>query len=163
MAAHLAVTKITEMRVCSRNEMPNGAPRIAPTESDPTWRCRLKKVNLAQKFSLFSDHYSPKIVGEINDSFVKLVKLKGDFMWHHHDVEDELFLVVSGRLRMKIREDGIEREEVIRAGEFIIIPHGVEHLPSADDETHVMLLEPKSTLNTGNVENERTVADLEHI
>jgi mannose-6-phosphate isomerase-like protein (cupin superfamily) len=123
----------------------------------------LEKVNLTQKFSLFSEHYKPKIVGEINDSFVKLVKLKGDFMWHHHEVEDELFFVVNGELRMKIRENGIEREEVIRPGEFIIIPHGVEHFPSADEETHIMLLEPKSTLNTGNVESERTVAELQRI
>lgn len=123
----------------------------------------MDKVNLAQKFSLFSEHYKPKIVGELNDAFVKLAKLKGDFMWHHHDVEDELFLVVKGELRMKIRDNGIEREEVIRPGEFIIIPHGVEHFPSADEETHIMLLEPKSTLNTGSLQNERTVAELERI
>jgi mannose-6-phosphate isomerase-like protein (cupin superfamily) len=123
----------------------------------------MDKVNLAQKFSLFSEHYSPKIVGEINDTFVKLAKLQGDFMWHHHDVEDELFLVVKGALRMKIRENGAEREVVIQPGEFIIIPHGVEHFPSADEETHIMLLEPKSTLNTGNVENERTLAELQRI
>jgi mannose-6-phosphate isomerase-like protein (cupin superfamily) len=123
----------------------------------------MDKVNLAQKFSLFSEHYSPKIVGEINDTFVKLAKLQGDFMWHHHDVEDELFLVVKGELRMKIRENGGEREVVIQPGEFIIIPHGVEHFPSAEEETHIMLLEPKSTLNTGNVENERTLAELQRI
>ncbi len=123
----------------------------------------MEKVNLARKFSLFSEHYSPKIVGEINDSFVKLVKLQGDFMWHHHDGEDELFFVVKGELRMRIRENGVEREEVIRPGEFIIIPHGVEHLPSADEETHIMLLEPKTTLNTGNLQNERTMAELERI
>jgi mannose-6-phosphate isomerase-like protein (cupin superfamily) len=123
----------------------------------------MDKVNLAQKFSLFSEHYSPKIVGEINDTFVKLAKLQGDFMWHHHDVEDELFLVVKGALRMKIRENGAERAVVIQPGEFIIIPHGVEHFPSADEETHIMLLEPKSTLNTGNVENERTLAELQRI
>ncbi len=123
----------------------------------------MDKVNLAQKFSLFSDHYSPKIAGEINDTYVKLVKLQGDFLWHHHEVEDELFFVVKGKLRMKVREDGSEREIVIGPGEFIIIPHGVEHFPSADEETHIMLLEPKTTLNTGNVENERTVAELERI
>ena len=123
----------------------------------------MNKVNLAQKFSLFSEHYSPKIVGEINDTFVKLAKLQGDFMWHHHEVEDELFFVVKGALRMKIRENGAEREVVIQPGEFIIIPHGVEHFPSADEETHIMLLEPKSTLNTGNVENERTLAELQRI
>jgi len=123
----------------------------------------MDKVNLAQKFSQFSEHYSPKIVGEINDSYVKLAKLQGDFMWHHHDAEDELFLVVKGELRMKIRENGAEREVTIRPGEFIIIPHGVEHFPSANEETHIMLLEPKSTLNTGNLQNERTLAELERI
>jgi mannose-6-phosphate isomerase-like protein (cupin superfamily) len=123
----------------------------------------LEKVNVAQKFSLFSEKYSPKIVGEINDTFVKLVKLEGDFLWHHHDVEDELFYVVKGELRMKLRDNGVEREEIIGPGEFIIIPHGVEHLPSADVETHIMLLEPRTTLNTGNVQSERTVAELERI
>ena len=102
-------------------------------------------------------------MGELNDSYVKLVKLQGEFMWHHHDNEDELFYVVKGELHMQIRENGSEREEVIRPGEFIIIPRGVEHLPSAAEETHIMLLEPKSTLNTGNVRNERTVAELQRI
>jgi mannose-6-phosphate isomerase-like protein (cupin superfamily) len=123
----------------------------------------MDKVNLAQKLSLFTDHYSPKIVGEVNDAYVKLVKLQGEFMWHHHDHEDELFLVVKGALRMKVRENGVEREIIIHSGEFLIIPRGVEHLPSADEETHVMLLEPKTTLNTGNVDSERTVHDLQRI
>ena len=123
----------------------------------------MDKVNLAQKFSLFSEQYSPKIVGELNDSYVKLVKFQGDFMWHHHDDEDELFFVIKGEMRMKVREDGAERELVVRPGEFIIIPRGVEHLPTAAEETQVMLLEPKSTLNTGNVQNERTVAELQRI
>lgn len=123
----------------------------------------MDKVNLAQKFSLFTEHYSPKIVGELNDSYVKLAKLQGDFMWHHHDNEDELFLVVKGALRMKVRENGAEREIVIHPGEFIIIPRGVEHLPSADEETHIMLLEPKTTLNTGNIQNERTLVELERL
>ena len=123
----------------------------------------MDKVNLAQKFSLFSEQYSPKIVGELNDSYVKLVKFQGDFMWHHHDDEDELFLVIKGEMRMKVRADGAEREIMVRPGEFIIIPRGVEHLPSAAEETQVMLLEPKSTLNTGNVQNERTVAELQRI
>jgi mannose-6-phosphate isomerase-like protein (cupin superfamily) len=123
----------------------------------------LDKVNLAQKFSLFSEQYSPKIVGELNDSYVKLVKFQGDFMWHHHDDEDELFLVIKGEMRIKVREDGAEHEIMVRPGEFIIIPRGVEHLPSAAEETQVMLLEPKSTLNTGNVQNERTVAELQRI
>ncbi len=120
-------------------------------------------VNLQNKFSLFSDHYSPKIVGEVNDSYVKLVKLKGDFVWHHHDDEDELFFVVKGTLRMAIRENGSEREETIGPGEFIIIPRSVEHRPAADEEVHLMLLEPKTTLNTGNVRNERTRENLDRI
>jgi mannose-6-phosphate isomerase-like protein (cupin superfamily) len=123
----------------------------------------LHKINLAQKFSLFSEQYSPKIVGEVNDLYVKLVKLQGDFMWHHHDNEDELFFVVKGELRMKVKENGAEQEVIVRPGEFIIIPRGVEHFPSAGEETHVMLLEPKTTLNTGNVDNERTVAELQRI
>jgi len=123
----------------------------------------MRTMNLAQKLSLFSDHFSPKIVGEINDLHVKLTKMKGEFMWHHHDHEDEMFLVIKGTLRMGIRENGVERQETIREGEFIIIPHGVEHFPSADEEVHMMLLEPKTTLNTGNVKNERTVANLQTI
>lgn len=123
----------------------------------------IRKVNLAQKFSLFTEQYQPKIIGEINDLHVKLVKLQGDFVWHHHDNEDELFLVVKGALRMRIREEGSERQFVITPGEFIVIPHGVEHLPSAEEETHVVLLEPKTTLNTGNVESERTVRELQRI
>ena len=115
----------------------------------------MEPVNLRQKFRLFQDYWSPKIVGELNDSYVKVVKLKGEFVWHHHEAEDELFLVVDGRLRMQFR-DG-DRE--LGPGEFIIVPRGVEHCPLAlTDEVHVVLLEPKTTLNTGNVENERTVA-----
>ena len=123
----------------------------------------MDKVNLAQKFSQFSEHYSPKIVGEVNDAYVKVTKLQGDFMWHHHDNEDELFLVMNGALRMKVRENGAEREIFIQPGEFIIIPRGVEHPPSADEETHIMLLEPKTTVNTGNVRNERTVEHQQRI
>ena len=123
----------------------------------------MKVVNLAEKFSLFSDYYSPKIVGEVNDSHVKVVKLKGDFLWHHHEAEDELFLVVKGTLRMGIREHGEEREETVRTGEFIVIPRGVEHRPAADEEVHLLLLEPKTTLSTGNVRNERTKEELEKI
>lgn len=123
----------------------------------------MEKVNLAANFSLFTERYQPKIVGEVNDQYVKLVKLQGEFMWHHHDLEDELFFVVKGALKMAVREDGAEREITIHPGEFIIIPHGVEHCPSAEEETHVMLLEPKSTLNTGNVESERTVRELQRL
>ena len=119
----------------------------------------MEKVNLAHKFSLFQDYWSPKIAGELNDSYVKLAKLKGEFVWHHHEVEDELFLVVKGKLLIKLRDQDIWLEE----GEFLIIPRGVEHLPIAEEEAHVMLLEPKSTLNTGDVQNERTVASLDRI
>jgi mannose-6-phosphate isomerase-like protein (cupin superfamily) len=123
----------------------------------------LDKVNLAHKLSLFTDQWSPRIVGEVNDAYVKLTKLQGEFFWHHHEAEDELFFVVKGALRMRVRENGSEREFLINPGEFIIIPHGVEHLPSADEETHILLLEPKTTLNTGNVESERTLRELETI
>ena len=119
----------------------------------------MKTVNLQEKFASFSDHWSPKILGSVNDSHIKAVKLKGEFVWHHHDLEDELFLVVHGTLRMKFRD----REEIVRPCEFIIVPHGVEHLPVADEEVHLLLLEPKTTLNTGNVTNERTVAQLESL
>jgi mannose-6-phosphate isomerase-like protein (cupin superfamily) len=119
----------------------------------------METVNLQAKFGKFSEYWKPKIIGELNDSYVKAVKFKGDFVWHHHDHEDELFLVVKGTMRMKFRE----REELVREGEFIVVPKGVEHCPVADQEAHVLLLEPKSTLNTGNVTNERTVAQLERI
>ncbi len=123
----------------------------------------LMKVNVAGKLSLFNEHYSPKIVGEVNDLYVKVAKIQGEFMWHQHENEDELFFVVKGALRMKVREHGKENEFLIMPGEFIVIPRGMEHLPSADEETHIMLLEPKTTLNTGNLVNERTVAELERI
>ncbi len=116
-------------------------------------------TNLAEKFSQFQDYWSPKIVGELNDFHVKLVKVKGEFVWHHHDNEDEMFLVVKGHLLIKLRDRDISLNE----GDFTIIPKGIEHMPVAEEETHVLLLEPKSTLNTGNVQNQRTVADLEHI
>jgi mannose-6-phosphate isomerase-like protein (cupin superfamily) len=124
----------------------------------------LTKVSLSEKFSLFQDHFSPKIVGELNDSHVKLVKLKGEFVWHHHDHEDEMFLVIKGCLYMGLQEaGGTEREIKIHPGEFIIIPKGVEHKPRAEEETHIVLLEPMTTLNTGNVRGERTVERLERI
>jgi len=117
-------------------------------------------VNLSDKFSRFTDYWSPKIVGEINDMHVKLVKIAGEFFWHHHDREDELFFVVKGRLLMQLR-DG-DRE--VRPGEFIVIRHGVEHCPKAlTDEVEMVVLEPKGTLNTGNVRNKRTVANLDRI
>jgi len=119
----------------------------------------MEKVNLNQKFSLIQDYWSPKIAGEINDSHVKLVKFKGEFVWHHHETEDELFLVVKGKLLIKLRDSDIWLQE----GEFVIIPKGIDHLPIADEEAHVILLEPKTTLNTGNTQNERTVTNLEQI
>ena len=119
----------------------------------------MDKINLSQKFGLFQQYWSPKIAGELNDSYIKLAKLKGEFVWHRHEQEDELFLVVKGRLLIKLRDRDIHLEE----GEFVIIPKGIEHLPIAEEEVQVLLLEPKSTLNTGNVQNERTVTDLEWI
>ena len=113
----------------------------------------MEKVSISRKFGQFSDYWSPKIVGELNDSYVKLVKLKGEFIWHSHENEDELFLVVKGNLVIRLRERDIQLEE----GEFFIVPKGVEHMPVAEEEAHVLLLEPKTTLNTGNVRNERTV------
>jgi mannose-6-phosphate isomerase-like protein (cupin superfamily) len=114
----------------------------------------IQKVNLSEKFGSFQDYWRPKIAGEVNDSHVKLVKLQGEFVWHLHENEDELFLVVKGRLIIKLRDGEIELE----AGEFAIVPKGVEHMPVAPEEAHVLLVEPKSTLNTGNVQNSRTVA-----
>jgi mannose-6-phosphate isomerase-like protein (cupin superfamily) len=116
-------------------------------------------VNLLEKLALVKDFWSPAIVGELNESYVKVVKLKGEFIWHHHDSEDELFLVVKGALRMKFRD----HESIIRPGELIIVPRGVEHLPIADEEVHIVLVEPRSTLNTGNVHSDRTVAELKRI
>jgi mannose-6-phosphate isomerase-like protein (cupin superfamily) len=119
----------------------------------------IESVNLAERFGLFNDYWSPKVVGELNDFHVKLVKVKGEFVWHHHDAEDEMFLVVKGRLLIQLRDKDIWLDE----GEFTIIPRGIEHKPVAEEEAHILLLEPKSTLNTGNVVNERTVADLGRI
>lgn len=120
----------------------------------------MHKVNLAEAFGRFSDHWSPKIAGEVNGFQVKLVKLDGAFHWHHHEDEDELFLVVQGRLRMGFRDRTVELDP----GEFIIVPRRVEHRPEAvGGECHVVLFEPASTLNTGNVENERTVRRLERL
>jgi mannose-6-phosphate isomerase-like protein (cupin superfamily) len=119
----------------------------------------METVNLTDKFSRFSDYCNPRIIGELNDCHVKAVKLKGEFIWHHHDNEDELFLVVKGTLRMQFRD----RQAVVRPGEFVIVPKGVEHCPAADEEVHIVLIEPKSTLNTGNIVNERTVEQSERI
>lgn len=117
----------------------------------------MRKVNLAEKFDTFDDRWSPKIVGELNDFHVKLVKIEGEFVWHHHDFEDELFFVVEGEIAMHYREDGNDRIETFGAGEFLIVPHGVEHKPVAKPGTKMLLLEPKSTVNTGTAGGERTV------
>ena len=114
----------------------------------------MQKVNLAEKFSQFDDHWNPRIAGELNSQCVKLVKFKGEFVWHHHENEDEMFLVVKGRFRMEYRD----RVEWLEEGEFVIVPKGVEHRPVADEEVNVVLFEPATTLNTGNVVNERTIA-----
>ncbi len=119
----------------------------------------IEKINLAEKFGLFSEHWSPKIVGEVNEFHVKLAKLKGEFIWHRHEDEDELFLVVKGKLQIKLRDGEIWLDE----GEFVIIPRGVEHLPVAPDEVHLLLIEPASTRNTGNVTGDRTVEQLDRI
>ncbi|HEX3158284.1 MAG TPA: cupin domain-containing protein [Gemmatimonadaceae bacterium] len=119
----------------------------------------IHKVNLAEKFAQFSAHWQPKVVGELNGQHVKLVKFQGPFTWHHHEHEDELFLVVRGRFRMEFRDHAVELEQ----GELLIVPRGVEHRPVADEEVEVLLFEPAGTLNTGNVRDAFTQADLEHL
>jgi mannose-6-phosphate isomerase-like protein (cupin superfamily) len=119
----------------------------------------MEKVNLVDKLARFTDHWSPKIVADLNGQQVKLVKFQGPFVWHHHDGEDEMFLVVRGRFRMEFRDRHVWLEE----GEFLVVPRGVEHRPVAEEEAHVLLFEPASTLNTGNVRNERTLQRLERI
>jgi mannose-6-phosphate isomerase-like protein (cupin superfamily) len=120
----------------------------------------MRKVNLARAFAAVSDHWNPRVAGELNDFQVKVVKLAGAFHWHHHETEDELFLVVEGRLRMKLRDGDIDLEP----GEFLIVPHGVEHCPEAlTEECSVLLLEPATTLNTGTEINERTVSRPERL
>jgi mannose-6-phosphate isomerase-like protein (cupin superfamily) len=119
----------------------------------------MEKVNLAEKLSTFNDFFNPRIAGELNGQQVKLVKFKGEFIWHHHEREDELFFVVKGSFDMHFRD----RVVTINEGEFIIVPHGTEHKPVAELEVEIMLFEPASTLNTGNVENELTVKNLQQI
>lgn len=119
----------------------------------------MQKVNLAEKFALFTDQWSPKIVGDLNGQQVKLVKFQGPFVWHHHESEDELFLVVRGHFRMEFRDHVVE----LNAGEFLIVPKGVEHRPVADEEAEVLLFEPDSTINTGNAGGERTLTQLQRL
>jgi mannose-6-phosphate isomerase-like protein (cupin superfamily) len=124
----------------------------------------MQKVNITEKLSLIHDHWQPKIAGELNGQHVKLVKFRGEFVWHHHDSEDEMFFVLSGEFRMEWKDDaGAVQATELRAGEFLIVPRGVEHRPVAGAEVHVMLFEPASTLNTGNVRDPRTVEAPERI
>jgi mannose-6-phosphate isomerase-like protein (cupin superfamily) len=119
----------------------------------------MDKVNLARAFSRFDETWSPRIAGELNGQYVKLAKLKGEFVWHHHQAEDEMFLVVKGRLTLRLRD----RDVLLEEGEFTIVPRGVEHCPVAEEEVHVLLFEPQSTLHTGNVRTGRTVDELKRI
>src|SRR5712691_12358455 len=124
----------------------------------------MQKINLNQKLSLFSEHWKPHIVGELNGQYVKLVKFKGPFTWHHHENEDEMFLVVKGRFRMEYRDNSDREQSIwIEAGEMITVPRGVEYRPVADEEAQVLLFEPASTLNTGNIENEFTKKNLKRV
>ena len=119
----------------------------------------MEKVNLQEKLSLIQDYWNPRIVGELNKQYVKLVKFKGPFDWHHHDGEDELFMVIKGRFRMELESRSVDLEE----GEFFIVPRGVSHRPVAEEEVHVLLFEPATTLNTGNVRTEKTRENLDRI
>ena len=119
----------------------------------------IDKINISQKLDLFSDYFNPRIVGELNGQHVKLVKFKGEFVWHHHEAEDEMFLVIDGSFTMELRDKNVDLEK----GDFIIIPRGTEHRPVANEEVHVMLFEPASTINTGNKQTELTRNTLESI
>ena len=122
----------------------------------------MEKINLNEKLALIKDHWNPRIVAELNGQYLKLVKFQGPFTWHHHEHEDEMFLVLKGRFRMEYREP--EAEEIwLEQGEFCIVPRGVEHRPVADEECHVLLFEPATTLNTGNVQDKFTVPTLNWI
>ncbi|KUR60152.1 mannose-6-phosphate isomerase [Bacillus sp. AM 13(2015)] len=119
----------------------------------------MSKTNVQEKFLKINDYWNPRISGELNDSYIKMVKVKGEFIWHHHDEEDEMFFVCKGKLVIRFRD----KEIVLNEGEFIVIPKGIEHQPIAEEEVHLLLIEPKTTLNTGNVVNERTVSIPERI
>ena len=123
----------------------------------------MKKLNVHEKLSLIQDHWNPRIAAELNGQYVKLVKFQGPFTWHHHELEDELFMVVKGRFRMEYRDDDGEKSLWIEEGEMIVVPRGVEHRPVAEDECEVLLFEPVATLNTGNTDNELTRKVLSHI
>ena len=123
----------------------------------------MPKVNIADKFAKITEYWKPYIAAELNGQYVKLDKLKGEFVFHHHEHEDEMFLVVKGRFRMEFRGQGNDHHEWIETGEFIVVPRGVEHRPVADEECWLLLFEPATTLNTGNVQNERTVHELQRV
>lgn len=120
---------------------------------------KLDKINICEKLNLFNEYWSPKILGEVNESYVKVAKLKGEFLWHIHENEEEMFYVLKGLLIIRFRD----KDVILNEGEFLIIPKGIEHMPVAEEEVHVMLIEAKTTLNTGDVRNERTVEKLEKI
>ena len=117
------------------------------------------QVNLTQKFALFDEHWSPKVIGELNGQQVKIAKIQGEFVWHHHEDEDELFMVIKGELTVKLPKEDVHLQE----GEFLIVPRGIEHKPVAEREAHILMFEPTGTLNTGNVQSERTVQEVERI
>jgi mannose-6-phosphate isomerase-like protein (cupin superfamily) len=142
-----------------RRPWPPSIPRSRCNRGPGLSQPSITKISLAEKLALFSDHWNPRIVGELNGQQVKLVKFLGPFEWHHHADEDELFLVINGRFRMEFRDRNVE----LLAGEFLIVPHGVEHRPVADEEVSVLLFEPAATLNTGNLRNERTVHELKRL
>ncbi|MFZ7102496.1 MAG: cupin domain-containing protein [Peptococcaceae bacterium] len=119
----------------------------------------MEKINLAEKLSLFNEFWSPRVISEVNESYVKVAKFKGDFIWHTHENEDEMFYVLKGILTIKFTDKDIRLQE----GECIVIPRGTEHMPVAEEEVHVMLIEAKTTLNTGNIVNERTIKNLPQI
>ncbi len=117
----------------------------------------LEKINIKEKFTLFSEYWTPNIIAKLNGQAVKIAKIKGPFIWHHHENEDELFLVIKGQLKMEFRD----KTEILNEGDIIVVPKGVEHRPVAEEECHILMFEPESTLNTGNVENDRTVEAVE--
>ena len=119
----------------------------------------MDKINIYEKLNLFNEHWSPKILGEVNESYIKVVKIKGEFLWHVHENEDEMFYVLKGLLMIRFRD----KDVILNEGEFLIVPKGIEHMPVAEEEVHMMLIEAKTTLNTGDVRNERTVEKLEKI
>jgi mannose-6-phosphate isomerase-like protein (cupin superfamily) len=152
------MTRPTAARESASDPRPEAA-QVARSEAKPSEAQTSRAVNLADQLARFSEHWSPRVVGELNGQHVRLVKLQGEFVWHHHEVEDELFLVLRGQLAMHFRD----RVALVNEGEFLIVPHGVEHKPAAEHETHVLLFEPAATLNTGNVRNERTIETPEHL